>query len=45
MIERYPYRALLQDYSCDELMFMIQKYRASEVKTLGINHNMHEMKP
>lgn len=24
---------------------MIQKYRASEVKTLGINHNMQEIKP
>jgi hypothetical protein len=37
MIERYPKRHLLKDYTEEDLMFMIQRYRASEVKTIGIN--------
>ena len=31
LIQRYPERSLLSEYTNDELMFMVQKYRASEL--------------
>lgn len=37
MIERYPDKYLLQDYSCEQLMNMVQKYRTTEVNTIGIH--------
>jgi hypothetical protein len=37
LVQRYPERSLLSEYTNDELMYMVQKYRASELQYLGIN--------